>query len=117
MKEPNSYCMQITFLHTGLYIHFIQDYKCLQNDLDLITQWLDRNLLELNLAKCKYMLLTRRVSNSLTPKFIKLKGEEIECVKEYKYLQLLLTKFIVGRTYFSEMQSGQKENWVLIQTI
>ena len=37
-------------------IHSIQDYKCLQNDLDLIMQWLDRNLLELNLAKCKYML-------------------------------------------------------------
>ena len=72
-------------------IHSIQDYEFLQNDLVLITQWLDRNLLELNLTKYKYILLTRRVSNSLRPEFIKLKGEEIEWVKEYKYLRLLIT--------------------------
>ena len=55
------------FLHADdILIHRpvknLDDYRILQKDLGLVTQWVNQNYLQLNPSKCKYMIISRKLS-------------------------------------------------------
>ena len=58
------------------------DYRLLQQDLHLVTQWVNQYFLQLNPSKCKYMVISRKLHVNLTAPSINHTGY----VQEFKYL-------------------------------
>ena len=75
----------------GRPIKNLEDYRILQQDLGLVTQWVNQKHLQLNPSKCKYMIISRRLSTSLPPSPIVLQEHEIQRVQEFAYLGFLLS--------------------------
>ena len=69
-------------------IEMESEFVSLQEDIDKIAQWTNKNCLTLNKAKCKPMLFSHR--HSIMPPIF-LQGERIEQVYTYKYLDLTIT--------------------------
>ncbi len=67
-----------------------EDYHQLQRDVLMIEDWVNSNYLTLNLAKCKYMVVSRKRCPS-TPVSLTLGSTEMEKVDCFKYLGLLLS--------------------------
>ena len=68
------------------------DYTYLQADINAVSEWVDANLLQFNVKKCKVMKISRKkqgVSGS-TPD-LKLHNQTLEHVDAYKYLGLLIS--------------------------
>ena len=66
------------------------DLNSLQEDIDVINNWVKRNHLMLNPSKCKSMLISRKRSPS-QPLSLILDESPLEHVKTFKYLGVLLS--------------------------
>ena len=69
----------------------IADYALLQQDIDNISNWVDKNYLQFNVQKCKFMHITRKTKCSKAASHLTLYGQPLEKVNTYKYLGLLLS--------------------------
>ena len=66
------------------------DYALLQQDIDNISNWVDKNYLQFNVQKCKFMHITRKTRYSQPATHLTLYGQPLEKVNTYIYLGLLL---------------------------
>ena len=71
-------------------IHGMEDFHNLQHDISAIEGWVSSNYLTLNSAKCKYMIVSRKVNPS-SPAGLSLGNSNLEKVECFKYLRLLLS--------------------------
>ena len=65
-----------------------EDYHKLQDDVNTISNWVDKNRLTLNSKK---MIVSRRRGRSIPTHTLNLHGESMERVYRYKYLGVVLT--------------------------
>ena len=68
-----------------------QDFINVQQGIDNIGRWVTENNLRLNSTKCKVMLITRRRTKGSQMPILKLYGQPLERVFEYKYLGVVLS--------------------------
>ena len=68
------------------------DYTYLQADINAVSEWVDANLLQFNVKKCKVMKISQKNQgvSGPTPDF-KLHNQTLERVDTYKYLGLLIS--------------------------
>ena len=71
--------------------HGVADYQSLQNDIDSLYLWSSDSLLDFNVIKCKYMIISRKKRPNLPSCNLKLNNIPLEEVDEYKYLGVWLT--------------------------
>lgn len=69
----------------------LEDYSSVQSDIEAIVEWWSNHFLQLNPTKCKYMVLSRRSSQSVNAGSLYLGGFTLEQVEEFKYLGVLIT--------------------------
>ena len=67
------------------------DYIQLQMDIDKLCVWTKNNLMQYNVNKCKYMIISRRKQPSLPNTPLAVDNAPMDMVSEYKYLGVLLT--------------------------
>ena len=60
------------------------------NDVDTVSDWIKENLLNLNVQKCKQMIITRKKHPAPLVNMI-LNGKTLELVSAYKYLGVWIT--------------------------
>ena len=68
-----------------------EDYHRLQDVVNTIANWVDRNRLTLNSKKCKFMVISRRRGRSVPTQTLSLHDVPMERVRKYKYLGVILT--------------------------
>ena len=68
----------------------LHDFAALQSDLSLLKLWSVEQFLQLNPAKCKHMLLSRRRFPPAMDVTLFLCGSELEKVDVFKYLGVLI---------------------------
>ena len=66
------------------------DFLALQSDINMIKDWSDEHLLQLNPTKCKYMILSRKKSPVLNGHTLSLGSSVLEEVETFKYLGVLI---------------------------
>ena len=73
-------------------IYCQEDYNSLRNDVDSLCDWTSSAFLNLNAAKCKYMVISRKKQPivPLTP--ILVCANVLERVNSFKYLGVWITK-------------------------
>lgn len=80
----------ITMYADDLLLHRVisssDDYEFLQNDINTLAKWVDRNHLTLNAGKCKCMVISRLRRRSIPFHPLKLHMQTMERVSQYKYL-------------------------------
>ena len=83
----------ICWWYAALYrpITSTADCALLQQDIDSISEWVDKNYLQFNVQKCKFMHITRKNTWSQPASHLTLYGQPLERVNTYKYLGLLLS--------------------------
>ena len=69
----------------------IANYALLQQDIDNISNWVDKSYLQFNVQKCKFMHITRKTRCSQPATHLTLYGLPLEKVNSYKYLGLLVS--------------------------
>ena len=62
------------------------DYGKLQVDIDILSSWITSNNLSLNIAKCKFLVISRLRKNSIPVPRLTLNSHPMERVSSYKYL-------------------------------
>ena len=72
-----------------------EDHLHLQADIDAIAHWVDINLLQFNVQKCKAMKITRKKQSASTP-VLKLNCQILQRTDAYKYLGLLISHDLHG---------------------
>ena len=72
-----------------LQVQLIVD--CCNKTLIAISDWVDRNYLQFNVQKCKFMHVTKKTIRSQPASHLTLYGQPLERVNTYKYLGLLLS--------------------------
>ena len=66
------------------------DFLAVQSDINAIKAWSDEHLLQLNLTKCKYMILSKKRSPALKGHPLLLGDSVLEEVETFKYLGVLI---------------------------
>ena len=74
-----------------------------------LEEWSDENLLQLNPQKCKSMLLSKKRCPTTNPASLYLCGSELEEVKIFKYLGVLLTNNLSWSDHISELCSKARQ--------
>ena len=64
------------------------DFALLQQHIDSISDWVDKNYLQFNVQKCKFMHITRKTMCSQPASYLTLYGQPLERVNTYKYLAI-----------------------------
>ena len=85
------------------------DFAALQSDLHLLEWWSDKQLLQLNPAKCKYMLLSRRRFLSITDIALFLCGSVLEKVEVFKYLGVLINSKLSWSDHIAGIRSKARK--------
>ena len=83
--------------------------NAVQSDIKAIEDWSDKQLLQLNPKKCKFMILSRKrqaVVNNLT---LYLGGTTLEEVETFKYLGILLSSNLSWSEHISGVCSRAKQ--------
>ena len=75
--------------------------KRIQEAANTMEQWATDNGLRFNASKCKLMLFTRKRAQIKYPVYIN--GEEVEYVKEYKYLGVTFSDNLSWKTHMSNI--------------
>ena len=71
-------------------INSASDYDLLQEDIDALDAWVSAHFLSFNPSKCKYMLVSRKLTQSDPPALL-LSSTAIERVDSFKYLGVTLS--------------------------
>ena len=79
------------------------DYLHLQNDVNALTDCVSSSLLNLNPAKCKYMIITRKRQAILPPTPLTVMGNTLDKVSSFKYLGVWITKDLSWSKHVSEV--------------
>ena len=66
------------------------DYVGFQKDIDAVSSFMQNKLLEFNATKCKFMLITRKSTRSITPPPLVLDDSVLQRVFSYKYLGITI---------------------------
>lgn len=75
-------------------------------DLNLISQWFDRNKLQLNVGKTKFLLFSNKPSLQNLESFkLFYKDQEVERVTEFKYLGLMIDSKLKWDTHLSNIKN------------
>ena len=69
-----------------------EDYTYLQKDITSITDCIQHLHLSMNVAKCKYIIATKKRQPDVPPVGLQLGGVIIEQVKQYRYLGVLVNE-------------------------
>ena len=77
------------------------NYLHAQQSITAIENWSSVNHLQLNALKCKYMIISRRKNPSTPHNCLILNNDDLEQVKSYKYLGLLLTADLSWSSHIS----------------
>ena len=86
-----------------------EDFLAVQSDIKAIEDWSDKQLLQLNPKKCKFMIISRKwqaVVNNLT---LYLGGTTLEEVETFKYLGILLSSNLSWSEHISGVCSRAKQ--------
>ena len=79
------------------------DYLHLQNDVNALTDCVSSSLLNLNPAKCKYMIITRKRQAIIPPTPLTVMGNTLDKVSSFKYLGVWITKDLSWSKHVSEV--------------
>ena len=79
------------------------DTKLLQNEVNKIVKWCDVWQMSFDVDKCKMLKISKRIDN--IDVHYKLKGEEIENVKQHTYLGVELTSTLSWKEHINKIQS------------
>ena len=85
-----------------------EDYALLQRDIDNIDSWVSDNYLQFNVAKCKYMLISRR-RHRVPPPVFTISNLQLEEVESFKYLGLLFTTDLSWTTHITSICAKAKQ--------
>ena len=67
------------------------DYTYLQQDINTLHTWSEANLLQFNPSKCRYMVVSRKVTPVLPDSDLSIDGSSLHKVDHYKYLGVWLS--------------------------
>lgn len=96
----NMFADDVLLYHT---ISCPDDYLDAQHSVSAIEHWSSENHLQLNALKCKSMIISRK-KEPITPQCaLMLNGNNLEQVKSYKYLGLLLTADLSWSSHISSV--------------
>ena len=90
------------------------DYALLQQDIDNISNWVDKNYLQFNVQKCKFMYITRKTKCSQPASHLTLYGQPLKKVNTYKHLGLLLSSDLSWTQHISSICTKAKKLLCLI---
>ena len=106
MLSPGS---SITMYADDLLLHRVisssDDYELLQNDINTLAKWVDRNHLTLNAGKCKCMVISRLRRRSVPFHPLKLHMQTMERVSQYKYLGVLINEDLTWSSHINEISN------------
>ena len=98
----------ITLYADDLLLHRVisssDDYELLQNDINTLAKWVDRNHLTLNADKCKCMVISR-LRRSVLFHLLKLHMQTMERVSQYKYLGVLINEDLTWSSHINEISN------------
>ena len=105
------------FADDVLLYHIISqaaDYATLQMTISSIEAWsvansLSFNTLSFNTSKCKYMVISRKLTPSLLEMELQLNGEPLQRVESYKYLGLILSNNLSWSAHISSVCSKARQ--------
>ena len=72
-------------------IHFPSDYLLVQNDINAISVWTNKNFLYLNTNKCCYMLFSKKFHPCQLITKLVIEGQSLRRVTTFKYLGVLFS--------------------------
>ena len=72
-------------------ISSVDDYRGLQADIDMLSNWTALNAMTFNATKCKAMIISRKRNQCLPPAPLTLNGTILEVVPTFKYPGVLLS--------------------------
>ena len=82
-----------------------EDYTYLQKDITSITDCIQHLHLSMNVAKCKYIIATKKRQPDVPPAGLQLGGVIIEQVKQYRYLGVLVNEHISWSEHIKQLCS------------
>ena len=82
-----------------------EDYTYLQKDITSITDCIQILHLSMNVAKCKYIIATKKRQPDVPPVGLQLGGVIIEQVKQYRYLGVLVNEHISWSEHIKQLCS------------
>ena len=86
------------------------DYSLLQQDVNKLQTWFSQNHLELNISKCKYMVISKK-RHPLQPTIqLNISCQPLECVSKYKYLGIWLTNNLSRSTHIGRVTKHAAKN-------
>ena len=100
------------FADNVLLYHIISqaaDYATLQMAISSIEAWSVANSLSFNTSKCKYMVISRKLTPSLPEMELQLNGEPLQRVESYKYLGLILSNNLSWSAHISSVCSKARQ--------
>ena len=94
-----------------------EDYLLLQQDIATLELWLQQKYLQLNVAKCKYMVLTRK-HHPIDPSHpLAIQGAPIERAFEFKYLGVCLTHNLSWKSHILQIsKKARKQAGIIYRT-
>ena len=81
------------------------DLELLQRDVDALENYASANYLTINVAKCKFMLVSRKKRHINPNPSISLYGSPLEVTPTFKYLGLLITSDLSWTTHINNICS------------
>ena len=92
-----------------------EDLLTVQSDIDELEKWSEEQLLQMNLSKCKYMIISRKHKPiSSDGILLRLGGTTLGEVESFKYLGILLHKHLTWTEHISGICSKAKQIFGLI---
>ena len=94
-----------------------EDYLLLQQDIATLELWLQQKYLQLNVTKCKYMVLTRKHHPIDHSHHLAIQGAPIERVFEFKYLGVRLSHNVSWKSHILQIsKKARKQAGIIYRT-